>query len=137
MNRGLFVAGVGTAVLISVGGCRHPAASEEAILVRVSDWTVPAVAQRGSPLQITLQVESGGCARFKRVEILRSESQVVIRAWGTSPSPIKGVGVMLMCPQTFPQTEVVQLDPPFVQSFTIVVEEPYAWPDLSATVTVQ
>ena len=40
-------------------------------------------------------------------------------------------------PRTFPQTEVVQLEPPFLRSFTVVVEEPDAWPDLSAAVTVQ
>jgi hypothetical protein len=138
MNRDLLVAGIGTALLISVSGChRDVAATEEMALVKVSNWSVPSVAQRGSPIQITLEVQSGGCNRFERVEVRRTESQVTIRAWGTSPAPIPGVGVMLMCPRTFPQPEVVQLEPPFLRSFTIVVEEPGAWPSLSAAVTVQ
>jgi hypothetical protein len=136
MNRDLLVAGIGTALLISVSGChRDVAATEEMALVKVSNWSVPSVAQRGSPIQITLEVQSGGCNRFERVEVLRTESQVTIRAWGTSPAPIPGV--MVMCPRTFPQTEVVQLEPPFLRSFTVVVEEPGAWPNLSAAVTVQ
>ena len=138
MNRDLLVLGIGAAMLISINGCHHDvAATEEMTLVRVSDWSVPSVAQRGSPIQITLEVQSGGCITFKRVEVLRTESQVTIRAWGTSPAPIPGKGVMLACPRTFPQTEVVQLEPPFLRSFTVVVEEPGAWPNLSATVTVQ
>ena len=138
MNRDLLVLGIGAAMLISVNGCHHDvAATEEMTLVRVSDWSVPSVVQQGSPIQITLEVQSGGCITFKRVEVLRTESQVTIRAWGTSPAPIPGVGVMLMCPRTFPLTEVVQLEPPFLRSFTVVVEEPGAWPNLSAAVTVQ
>ena len=138
MNRDLLVVGIGTALLISVNGCHHDvAATEEMTLVRVSDWSVPSVAQQGSPIQITLEVQSGGCNRFKRVEVLRTESQVTIRVWGTSPAPIPGKGVMLACPRTFPQTEVVQLEPPFLRSFTVVVEEPGAWPNLSAAVIVQ
>jgi hypothetical protein len=138
MNRDLLVLGIGAAMLISINGCHHDvAATEEMTLVRVSDWSVPSVAQQGSPIQITLEVQSGGCITFKRVEVLRTESQVTIRAWGTSPPPIPGVGVMLACPRTFPQTEVVQLEPPFLRSFTVVVEEPGAWPNLSAAVTVQ
>jgi len=136
MNRDLLVLGIGAAMLISINGCHHDvAATEEMTLVRVSDWSVPSVAQRGSPIQITLEVQSGGCITFKRVEVLRTESQFTIRAWGTSPAPIPGKGVM--CPRTFPQTEVVQLEPPFLRSFTVVVEEPGAWPNLSAAVTVQ
>ena len=136
MNRDLLVLGIGAAMLISINGCHHEvAATEEMTLVRVSDWSVPSVAQQGSPIQITLEVQTGGCNRFERVEVLRTESQVTIRAWGTSPAPIPGV--MAMCPRTFPQTEVVQLEPPFLRSFTVVVEEPGAWPNLSATVTVQ
>jgi len=136
MNRDLLVLGIGAAMLISINGCHHDvAATEEMTLVKVSNWSVPSVAQRGSPIQITLEVQSGGCNRFERVEVLRTESQVTIRAWGTSPAPIPGV--MAMCPRTFPQTEVVQLEPPFLRSFTVVVEEPGAWPNLSAAVTVQ
>jgi hypothetical protein len=138
MNRASLVVGAVAALLISVSGCHHAvAATEELALVRVSDWSVPSVAQAGSPLQITLEVQSGGCIMFKRVEVLRTESQVTIRVWGTTPAPIPGVGVMLMCPRTSPQTEVVQLDPPFPRSFTVIVEEPGAWPNLSAAVTVQ
>ena len=138
MNRDLLVLGIGAAMIISVNGCHHDvAATEEMTLVRVSDWSVPSVAQRGSPIQITLEVQSGGCITFKRVEVLRTESLVTIRAWGTSPAPIPGKGVMLACPRTFPQTEVVQLEPPFLRTFTVVVEEPGVWPNLSATVTVQ
>ena len=136
MNRDLLVLGIGAAMLISINGCHHDvAATEEMTLVRVSDWSVPSVVQQGSPIQITLEVQSGGCITFKRVEVIRTESQVTIRAWGTSPAPIPGV--MAMCPRTFPQTEVVQLEPPFLRSFTVVVEEPGAWPNLSAAVTVQ
>jgi len=136
MNRDLLVLGIGAAMLISINGCHHDvAATEEMTLVKVSNWSVPSVAERGSPIQITLEVQSGGCNRFERVEVLRTESQVTIRAWGTSPAPIPGV--MAMCPRTFPQTEVVQLEPPFLRSFTVVVEEPGAWPNLSAAVTVQ
>ena len=136
MNRDLLVLGIGAAMLISINGCHHDvAATEEMTLVKVSNWSVPSVAQRGSPIQITLEVQSGGCNRFERVEVVRTESQVTIRAWGTSPAPIPGV--MAMCPRTFPQTEVVQLEPPFLRSFTVVVEEPGAWPNLSAAVTVQ
>ena len=138
MNRDLLVLGIGAAMLISINGCHHDvAATEEMTLVKVSNWSVPSVAQRGSPIQITLEVQSGGCNQFERIEVLRTESQVTIRAWGTSPAPIPGVGVMLMCPRTFPQTEVVHLEPPFLRSFTVVVEEPGAWPNLSAGVTVQ
>jgi hypothetical protein len=136
MNRALLVPGICAAMLISVSGCHHDVAgTEEMTLARVSNWSVPSVAQRGSPIQITLEVQSGGCNQFERVEVVRSESQVTIRAWGTSPAPIPGV--MIMCPRTFPQTEVVQLEPPFLRSFTVVVEEPGAWPNLSAAVTVQ
>lgn len=137
MNRVLLAVSIGVALLTSVSGCHHGvAATEELAPVKVSDWSVPSAAQSGSPLQVTLEVQSGGCIRFKRVEVLRTEAQVTIRVWGTTTAPITGVGAMLMCPRTFPQTEVMQLDPPFLQSFTIVVEEPDAWPNLSAVVTV-
>lgn len=136
MNRDLFALGIGAFMLVSINGCRHDvAATEEMTLARVSNWSVPSVAQRGSPIQITLEVQSGGCNQFERIEVLRTESQVTIRAWGRSPAPIPGKGIM--CPGTFSQTEVVQLEPPFLRSFTVVVEEPGAWPNLSATVTVR
>ena len=138
MNRNLLVLGMAAAMFVSVAGCHHDvAATKEMTLARVSNWSVPSVAQRGSPIQITLEVQSGGCNQFERIEVLRTESLVTIRAWGTSPAPIPGKGVMLACPRTFPQTEVVQLQPPFLRTFTVVVEEPGAWPNLSATVTVQ
>lgn len=121
------------ALLTSPIGC-NPFAPDQSVILGVTKLEAPATVAAASPLTVTLTVQTGGCTSFDRIDVQKMPGGVRIVPWGTD-SRIGNKGVL--CPANIEyEPHPLQIDPPFVNPFHIVVEQGRLAP-VTAVVDVQ
>ena len=122
---------VALAVLLA---CRNSNESFTPVILGVSSVDAPTSISSGSPINVTLNVQVGGCLTFDRLEVNRSSSGASIIAWGHDITEgIKDRGIL--CTRVMDESHKYAFDPPFGGTFTLWVERGRLSP-LITTVTV-
>jgi hypothetical protein len=122
------VAGVSSGV-----GC-NPFEPNQSVILPVTKLEAPATVGPAGPLTVTLTVQVGGCVGFDRIEVQRVLGGARMIPWGINHSignkDITCLDILIEEPHS------VQVDPPLVDPFNIVVEQGDLAP-LTAEVRVQ
>ena len=132
MKRGLLALGVTLA--FSSSGCGRIFGPDQSVILRVSEIDAPATISPSSSLSVTLQVTTGGCRRFDRIEIDRVATGANVTVWGHDGS----IGRKeIMCPADLRvEPHTIVFNPPFGSTFTISVYHGRL-PGISETVEVR
>ena len=132
MGRGLLALVVTLA--FSTIGCGSIFGPDQSVILRVAEIDAPATIAPGSTLSVTLQVTTGGCRRFDRIEIERVAAGATVTVWGHDSSIGKKD---VMCPADLRiEPHTIVFTPPFESTFTISVYHGRL-PGISETVEVR
>lgn len=122
-----------TALLLVAAHC-NPFEPDQSVELGVSKMDVPSTVASGTPFDVVLTVELGGCLSFDRIDVERSETSASFTVWGKDASiGRKGVYCtdnLLLEPHTY------TVKPPFSGPFNVSVNRGRLSP-LTATVQVQ
>ncbi|HEX6629090.1 MAG TPA: hypothetical protein VF105_14160 [Gemmatimonadaceae bacterium] len=108
------------ALLAVVADCRDSNATLTPIVLGVSSVAAPSSISSGEPIDVTLNVQVGGCLAFDRLEVRRSDSGATMVAWGHDITEgIEDRGIA--CTRMVDEAHAYSFDPPFANTFTISV----------------
>jgi hypothetical protein len=112
----------------------NPFSPNQSVILAVTKLEAPATVAPAGPLSVTLTVQFGGCISFNRIDVQRFAGGARLIPWGTDAS----IGHKdLVCPSILhEESHSVQVDPPFVDPFNILVEQGALAP-VTAVVRVQ
>jgi hypothetical protein len=127
---GMAVVGFAAAPL----ACDNPFDSDQSVRLGVTQLDAPAAIAAGSPLTVTLTVNTGGCVGFDHFEVERQASFGTLTVWGRDAA--KG-NKDIACTSDFRvELHSYTFDPPFQSPFTVQVDRGRLSP-LIAVVQVQ
>ena len=90
------------------------------VILGVSSVDAPAAIAVGARLEITLNVQVGGCLAFDHIEANRNASSATIIVWGRDITEgITDRGIL--CTRILDEPHQYSFDPPFASPFTIQV----------------
>ncbi len=108
------------ALVAVVVGCRNSNDTPTPIVLGVSSIAAPSSISSGERIDMTLNVQVGGCLVFDRLEVRRTDSGATMAAWGHDITEgIKDRGVA--CTRMVDEAHAYSFDPPFANTFTISV----------------
>jgi hypothetical protein len=132
MKRILSVTLIG-AMMLSAARC-NPFAPDQTVELGVAQLEAPPTVASGTPFNVVLTVQLGGCLSYDRIDAVRSETSVSFTVWGKDAS--KGRSDT-MCPQNIVyEPHSYSVKPPFSGPFDISVNRGRLSP-LTATVKVE
>ena len=135
MKSALFVVAACVVLPFSSSGCHDPAANVGLVQLNTQTLDAPTTIAPGATLTVSLNVEVGGCLTFDHIQAHRTASQVDLTVWGRDIR----AGITdraITCPRFFAEPHAYQLDPPFQNPFTVVIDRGRVSP-LIAVVKVQ
>ena len=135
MKSALFVVAACVVLPFSSSGCHDPAANVGLVQLNTQTLDAPTTIAPGATLTVSLNVEVGGCLTFDHIQSHRTASQVGLTVWGRDIR----TGITdraILCPTLFVEPHEYQLDPPFQNPFTVVIDRGRVSP-LVAVVHVQ
>lgn len=107
--------------LLVVLGCRNSTDTPTPIVLGVSSVAAPSSISSGERIDVTLNVQVGGCLVFDHLEVRRSDSGATMTAWGYDITEgIKDRGIA--CTRMVDEAHAYSFDPPFATTFTLSVE---------------
>ena len=127
---GLVVVGLAAAPL----ACDNPFSPEQSLRLGVTGLDAPAAIAAGSPLTVTLTVQTGGCLRFDHFEVERRVSSATVTVWGEDGA--RGKPGMACTADIRFEPHSYTFEPPFQSPFTVQVSRGRLSP-LIAVVQVQ
>lgn len=119
--------------LVALAGCNifDP---DQSVILPVTTLDAPATVAATEPITVQLTLQTGGCISFDRIDVQKMNDGARIVPWGTDPR--KGNKNILCLADVKYEPHTVQVSPPFVNPYHIVVEQGSRAP-LTATVQVQ
>lgn len=124
-----------TALLLSTIACRNSNETFTPIILDVSSLDAPTSISSGSSLDVTLNVQVGGCLAFDHLQVLRSKTEATVIAWGRDITEgIKDRGIA--CTRVVDEPHEYSFSPPFGTTFTLSVSRGRLSP-LITTVAVE
>ena len=114
--------------------CDNPFASDQSVRLSVTQLDAPAAISAGSPLTVTLTVNTGGCVGFDHFEVERRTSVGTLTVWGRDAA--KGREDIACTDDIRVELHTYTFDPPFQSPFTVQVDRGRLSP-LIAVVQVQ
>jgi len=135
MKSALFVVAACVVLPFSSSGCHDPTSNAGLVELNTQTLDAPTTIAPGATLTVSLNVEVGGCLTFDHIQAHRTASQVDLTVWGRDIR----TGITdraITCPRFFAEPHAYQLDPPFQNPFTVVIDRGRVSP-LIAVVNVQ
>ena len=132
MKRALSIA-LFAELLLSAASC-NPFEPDQTVVLAVSKIDAPSTVVAGTPFDVVLTVDTGGCRSFERMDVVRSQMGVSFTVWGKDGS--KGRSDVTCPDNLILEPHTYQVKPPFSGPFNIYVNRGRLSP-LTATVQVQ
>lgn len=108
------------ALPLALAACWNPFSSDRAVTLPVQDVAMPQELARDAELTVTLNVVTGGCRYFERIDARRSAESLTLVARGRDAS---GPGVMCTTDIRY-EEQVYRAGPVSGDSLTVVVRQP-------------